>query len=683
MSSSQPPISSEVGKTVLLLIQAFLKSGYYQPGHPETDKAREGLYEAVTSMFYSHPEITFLANTEEEKEEVLVGGVAHDYLSMRRVMARNMADMFLPKLLDFFRRKRLSSFSMRHGISRYEFDTFIDIMTQSGWLEDVRVDVCERMSKALVAKEIVNVSVVFLDDLVGHGRQLPWRVVATLSRLRRDLNMLPLYRHFDAEEISRVRQQVFQEIVAPLSDVILIRDLLINIDLIVETLHDFDRDTLVLTILDHLSPAFLPTVCNLVVKELGELMGAYEKNNVDTALRDRVENVRWVTRRLGETMIEDEAADASLFHALVNYKVYVYEEIPPELREKISELQAVNRLLENHQKYFTEIEQIPSPKMLENRLWLLLEMLPELIRQSHDLVARQVVAFVGRYGSTFDVSNRPQLVERLRRCITLRAQEEGREGIGEMLVTIATLDRTGLQILVSLADNDNRSLRRLGLEALAERGQAAVPVLFEALKEKQGWHFLRNMLVLLSRIAAGGPKVEKLFQRCLVHPQAQIRIESVQALAKLSGPAGEGAVAGLLDDKESDVRQRAVGALAVTGINLPATIGRLAELLQDGKNDGEAMALQVVSTLNKLKPLPFTEPGVEEALLELARPKRRFGFGGKESALSGHLREGAIQSLGYVGTEKCKSVLQKCNKESGKVATIAEEALARVESRSS
>ena len=68
MSSSRPPVSSEVGKTVLLLIQAFLKTGYYQPGHPETVKARDGLYEEVTSLFYSHPEITFLANTEEAKD---------------------------------------------------------------------------------------------------------------------------------------------------------------------------------------------------------------------------------------------------------------------------------------------------------------------------------------------------------------------------------------------------------------------------------------------------------------------------------------------------------------------------------------------------------------------------------------------------------------------------------------
>ena len=152
-------------------------------------------------------------------------------------------------------------------------------------------------------------------------------------------------------------------------------------------------------------------------------------------------------------------------------------------------------------------------------------------------------------------------------------------------------------------------------------------------------------------------------------------------LAKLSGPVAEGAVATLLDDKKADVRQRAVGALAVTGISLPETITRLAELLHDGKNDGEAMALQVVSTLNKLRPQPFADSGVEEALRELARPKSRYGFSSKESALTSHMREGAIQALGYVGQEKSRAVLQKCCKESGKVAKIARDALDRIESR--
>jgi len=681
MLSAQQPVSSQVAKTVLLLIQAFLKTGYYQPGHPETDKAREGLYESVAALFSSHPEITFLANISDDDSEVMVGGVAHDYLTMNRVMPRNMADMFLPKLVDFFRRKRLSSFSFRNGISRREFDVFIDIMTRSGWLEDAKVDVCERMSKALVEKQVVNVSVVFLDELVGRGRKLPWRVVANLSRLKRDLNMLPLYRHVDAKVIKQVRCQVFEEIVAPLRDPVLICDMLINLDLIAKTLHDFDRDSLAYTLLEYLDPILIQPVCYLVIKELGGLQTKQERQGEDQTLQKRIEDVLWIARRLGEQLLEGENVDASLFHALVSQKVYLYDELPPALREEISALQAVHMLLNNQQQFFAEIEEISAPAMLERRLWRLLEMLPVLVLQGHDQVARQVVIFANRYGQTFHLSNRPPLVERLRRSVSIRAQEESREGTDEMLATLATLDRIGLEILVDLADHENRSVRRLGLEALAKSGQAAVSVLFAALQEKKGWHFLRNMLVLLSRIGAGGPKVEKLFRHCLVHPQVHVRIEALQALAKLSGPDAEETIAGLLDDKEAEVRQRAVGGLAHTGISQPLTIRKLAVLISDGKSGSEAMALQVVNTLNKLRPTPFPEAGIEDALLEIARPKRRFGFGGKETALSGHLRDGVIQALGYVGTERCRTVLVKCSKQDAKIAKIARDSLGRLDNR--
>lgn len=681
MHSAQQPVSSQVAKTVLLLIQAFLKTGYYQPGHPETDKAREGLYESVTALFSSHPEITFLANISDDDSEILVGGVAHDYLTMNRVMPRNMADMFLPKLTDFFRRKRLSSFSLRNGISRYEFDIFVDIMTRSGWLEDTKVDACERMSKALVEKEVVNVSVVFLDELVGKGRKLPWRVVANLSRLKRDLNMLPLYRNVDAKVIKRVRCQVFEEIVTPLRDPQLICELLINLDLIVKTLHDFDRDSLAYTLFEYIDPILIQPVCYLVVKELGELQTKQERQGEDPALQRRTEEVLWIARRLGEQLLEGENIDASLFHALVSQKVYLYDELPPVLREEISAMQAIHLLLDNQQQFFAEIEEITAPAMLERRLWHLLEMLPGLLLQGHDQVARQVIVFANRYGKTFHLTNRPQLVERLRRSVSVRAQKESREGTDEMLTTLATLDRIGLEILVDLADHDNRSVRRLGLEALANSGQAAVPVLFAALQQKKGWHFLRNMLILLSRIGAGGPKVEKLFRHCLVHPQANVRIEALQALAKLSGPEAEETIAGLLDDKETEVRQRAVGGLAHTGISQHLTVSKLAALITDDKSGSEAMGLQVVNTLNKLRPPPFPEADIEDALLEIARPKRRFGFGGKQTALSGHLREGVIQALGYVGTERCRSVLKKCSKQDVKIAKIAMDSLGRLDSR--
>ena len=177
--------------------------------------------------------------------------------------------------------------------------------------------------------------------------------------------------------------------------------------------------------------------------------------------------------------------------------------------------------------------------------------------------------------------------------------------------------------------------------------------------------------------------MEKLFRRCLVHPQSHVRIEAIQGLARLSGPEAEAAVVGMLDDKVPEVRQRAVGALADTGIALPATMHKLTTLLNGSKGGGEALALQVISVLNKLRPAPFPEAGVEDSLLELARPKRRFSLGGKETALSVHLREGAVQALGYVGSERCRKTLEKCAKEELRLARLANEAISRLNSRGS
>jgi HEAT repeat protein len=681
---SAPALPAQVARTVLSLIQALLKTGYYEPGHPQTEKARMGLFEEITALFDNHPEITFMANVRDERPEVLVGGVSNDFLAMRRVMPRNMADMFLPKLVDFFRRKRLSSFSLRHDITRQEFDDFTDILTSSGWMEDIKVDVRDRMCRMLVDKQIFNVSVVFIDDLVGtQGRKLPWRVEATLSRLKRDLNMLPLYKHVDQKAIRGVRQQVFEEIIHPLKDPNLVRDLLINVDLIIETLHDFDRDSFIYTLIEHLDPAILPAVCQLVVIELAELQRQQIIRDRDEELATRAADVNWVARRLAEKLLEDERADAVLFHALVRHKVYLYDEIPPQLREEISELQAVDTLLENRQKFFAEIEESPTPEMLAKRLWRLLEMFPELVRQKHDAIAREVISFAQRYGDGFSLRHREQIVERLRKAAALRAMDEGKEGVDELLKTLATLDRTGLEILVDLADHENRAVRRLGLEALAQRGQAAVPVLFEAVVNKKGWHFLRNMLLLLVRINAGGPKVEKLFRRCLVHPEPHVRCEAVVGLAKLTGPAAEKDIVGKLEDKDAEVRKKAVGALAEIGIHQESTVKQLAGQLADTKGGGEAMALQVVSTLNKLRPPPFDTPELEDALLELVKPKGFLGMGkGKETALTGPLREGGVQALGYVGTEKCKKVLEKLLKDdSSAVVKGAREALARISDR--
>ncbi len=60
---------------VLHLIQAFLRTGYYTPEHPESKKAKEGLYGQFKILFEEGDELAFLVREEPERQEIFVEGV--------------------------------------------------------------------------------------------------------------------------------------------------------------------------------------------------------------------------------------------------------------------------------------------------------------------------------------------------------------------------------------------------------------------------------------------------------------------------------------------------------------------------------------------------------------------------------------------------------------------------------
>ena len=61
---------------ILHLIQAFLRTGYYTPDHPEWKRAQEGLYQKFKQLFEHEEELTFLVREEQE--------LARDALALQR-----------------------------------------------------------------------------------------------------------------------------------------------------------------------------------------------------------------------------------------------------------------------------------------------------------------------------------------------------------------------------------------------------------------------------------------------------------------------------------------------------------------------------------------------------------------------------------------------------------------------
>src|SRR5512139_155281 len=86
---------------VLHLIQAFLRTGYYTPDHPESKKAKEGLYNEFKNLFKLDEELTFFVREDQEGPEILVEGVLPEMQKLSRMMIKGMGELYVPKFAKF------------------------------------------------------------------------------------------------------------------------------------------------------------------------------------------------------------------------------------------------------------------------------------------------------------------------------------------------------------------------------------------------------------------------------------------------------------------------------------------------------------------------------------------------------------------------------------------------------
>ena len=71
-SELPPHRQSQLADFILHLIQAFLRTGYYTPEHPESKRAKAGLYQQLKSCLDDKNELTFIAREDEERKEILI-----------------------------------------------------------------------------------------------------------------------------------------------------------------------------------------------------------------------------------------------------------------------------------------------------------------------------------------------------------------------------------------------------------------------------------------------------------------------------------------------------------------------------------------------------------------------------------------------------------------------------------
>ena len=370
-------LPKEIAEFILSVIQAFLKTGYYMSEHPEAKKATSGLLASLKRILKGEGEISFLSVVDTRSSEVFVTGLTAEPLPVSKLLSKGMSEIFVSRFSEYFERKHLCSFTLKAGISDLEFEKFIGIMTESPYSKEKEGDVREKLTMDLIKNNILSVSTVFNVDLVGKGKELSWRVEMSLSRLKKDLNMIPLFKDIPKDKADEIRRLVFEDIIRPLTTPQLVTDILLNLDLISSDIAGFNADEFEDRTINFIDRKLMPEVGQQIVGRIAALKKAYEKVQL-AELQESLGHSIGIARKICDKLVEAGNMDEELVSAFVKYGVIREEEIPADIRKKVFRNLALDRFLQAPNDFLELIENSADPSEIEEKVLLSFEFLPVL-----------------------------------------------------------------------------------------------------------------------------------------------------------------------------------------------------------------------------------------------------------------------------------------------------------------
>ena len=683
--SSRPatPTQEALTEFILALGQAFLRTGYYLPDHPQSKQAKVGLHNRFQSLFAGRHELTFMLKEMGEVKNILVDGPLPETQNLSALMTRGMAEIYIPRLAKFLERKDLISLTLKESMGEEEFSHFVDVMSEPS-LVTLDADGKTRFMNQLVERGVTQISFVFNDDLVTGERKLPWRAHVSISRLKKDFKCIPLFQDLDEEGLRAVRKQAISDVLRPISQPELMAVVLLNSDLAgtEEVPEEEIEDELVAFISDERLVAIgrAALSAHLATKEGRDLNG-----------RKRV--LVKLFRRLRS---REDAEAKKLIRALLESHVIDFESLPEDLQAQITLEQETDRFLVERSEILGLLEESESAELYRSRGEDLLRVFPELVRR--ELLDEVLVVMVMFRGHAelegFKGASAAQLLQEVGSGpIGASLKEKFQVGNKEHRVVLDPIfqalgDHGSLHLIDVLLETEDTWVRKNACETLLRSGEDGERRLTAALFGGElAVGDIAEVLMVFGEADCQSETVHQLLQRYVTHEEPKVREEAAWALCRVRGGQDEDLFLSLLEDPVLEVKKRAIRCLrhAKSHKALPA----LLEILRRAPDEPQLEPL-VAHVYEALVEYPDSEiqPGVktERFLVELLKasyPKGlRAMFRGNHRPLSGSSMIAICATLRAIGTGEALEVLKDLSKRfSGSARQRLQDVIDQIESR--
>jgi HEAT repeat protein len=682
-------IKASLAEFLLSLIQAFLRTGYYTPDHPEAKKAKSGLYEDFQGLFPKKGELTFLLRDDPEGRSILIEGALPEIQHLHSVMLRGMAEMYTPKFAKFLERKDLVSLTLKNTMTRTEFTNFVDIMGEPIFVDTHEKSDKEQFSRMLRERGILNVSYIFTEELLARKRKIPWRSQIALTRLKKDFSTIPLFLDLDEEGLKKVRRQIIEDIARPIQYTEVMVPILMNSDL-AET-KEFKESEIDKEMIACLSDGFLFKISQTLLKETLRNRTTEPPQGKLVALAILVASSLNLRKIKGREPILEE---------YFKHKLVPLEQLTEAMQRKIKFDRVVEKFLRHSDSFFNQFDTIQDREKYLKMSRSFARIIPELIRRDRYEEVLKIVTHIDRHlNEKRHLSPYAgQILEEIERGETLQAlkerflteKEEIREAIAPILVK---LHAGSVPYLLSLLkQSSNRLVRKHACEILIQIDSSAINLILDELNKKEvATKSTMDILRILAEMKCDEwvQPLANTVRVYLNHKNPHLREEALGIYYKIMGGGGEELYLDQLNDTNIGVKKRAIQCLA--GIKSKVALEKFLEMLKEAEDSpsdkNQQIEARLLSALGSYGNVEL--PGIgslEDFLLDTLDRRLTLGplkFMKKKKSL---LSEGAVaaicESLGEIGSDRSRAILQKLEKQRDREwKSRAEEALVKIAQR--
>ncbi|MBS3758185.1 MAG: hypothetical protein KGY61_05940 [Desulfobacterales bacterium] len=718
-----------VGQFIMNLTKAVLRSGYYDPDHPGAVSAKHGLFEEFQNVLFDARELMITKEEGREQVDFLITGLLELPVTVRTVVGQGVAELFAPKLQEYFEKKELLSLAIKKQITTEHFETFIDIMS------DPKVDRSEDrkpgqiLTDALVEGGITEISAVFSDDRLNLEKDLPWRVEMAMHRLAKDLKLVPMFKSVADGTLSQIKRQSVQDIIRPLKHPKLLNDFLVNCYIIAQNIENMEPREIEQIIVDSFPIGMLLPTTRYTFKELDRLNAMKAEDPESPIINRRLKGIKRILKMVARRVVMEKTSGGQNFLAhLYENDILSFEELPADAQYVINTREMARDVRANFAGYIEGLKNAGdvedmivylkcfrriAPILIEEEDFRTIADISKAIeagpgnvspsdRAAIEALAGEIAGPTGDGDKAAEAGERDKTVQSAVDYIfkdqvnsLAAAYETVADGQRQFLDAVFDcLGYLGVKTLGRiLADTQNRQLRGHIVNWLIQKKAPARKWAKGVLNAPNlKWYVYRNAMVILNEVSNDLADAETI-RPFLDDTNPRLRLEALNVMISLNPQDLESLIISFLGDSDSRINWRAVKAMgelpSISEFSIQEILAMLTLDPGDEKNASEHFRhiSLLISAINGLRHIPMQDV-VASDIIKLAgqiafkdkkwRQMLKRAVGAEDASV---VLKAAIPLLGRIGGSDAVAFLKKLSKSRSDMAAAAGEALEKIEKR--